>query len=84
LSQLQRKIQGAAVIARVNVDGKKPQALTIAPIGRIGTMTPLNAFEKRVTVRRDADAGQKRIEDLEKKLEKLLDEVASLKKDRAK
>jgi hypothetical protein len=37
-----------------------------------------------VIVKRDGDGGQKRIDDLEKKLEKLLDEVASLKKDRAK
>ena len=84
LSQLQGKIHAAAVAARVNVDGKKPQAVTIAPIGRVGTMKPLSGVEKRITVRRDADAGQKRIDDLEKKLEKLLDEVASLKKDRAK
>jgi bla regulator protein BlaR1 len=84
LSQLQGKIHAVTVTARGIIEGKKPQAITIAPIGRIGTTTPLNTVEKRVTVRRDADAGQKRIEDLEKKLEKLLDEVASLKKDRAK
>jgi hypothetical protein len=40
--------------------------------------------DRQVIVRRDQDAGQKRLDELEKKLEKLLDEVASLKKDRAK
>ncbi len=84
LSQLQGKVHALAVTARVTGDGKKTQGLTVAPIGRMGVMTPLNTVERRVTVRRDADAGQKRIEDLEKKLEKLLEEVASLKKDRAK
>jgi bla regulator protein blaR1 len=38
----------------------------------------------RVTAKRDGEAGEKRIEALEKKLEKLLEEVASLKKDRTK
>jgi bla regulator protein blaR1 len=84
LSQLQGKIHAVTVTARGIIEAKKPQAITIAPIGRIGTTTPLNTVEKRATVRRDADVGQKRIEDLEKKLEKLLDEVASLKRDRAK
>ena len=40
--------------------------------------------EGRITAKRDGEAGEKRIEALEKKLEKLLEEVASLKKDRAK
>jgi bla regulator protein blaR1 len=87
LSQLQGKVRALALTARVNVDGKKAEGLTIAPIapmGRMGVMTPSNTVERRVTVRRDGDAGQKRIDDLEKKLEKLLEEVASLKKDRAK
>jgi uncharacterized coiled-coil DUF342 family protein len=96
LSQLQGKIHAATVVARVNIDGKKTiggnkspsgnksPGLTIAPMGRMGVMTPSNTVERRVTVRRDVDSGQKRIDDLEKKLEKLLDEVAALKKDRAK
>jgi bla regulator protein BlaR1 len=84
LAQLQGKLH-AAVVARVNVDGKKIQGLTISPTdGRKGVMAPSNTVERRVTVRRDADSGQKRLDDLEKKLEKLLDEVASLKKDRGK
>ena len=81
LAQLKGKI--AAITARVNVDAKKTQDLTLAPIGRI-VKTPSNTVERRVTVRRDADTGQKRIEDLEKKLEELLEEVTILKKDRAK
>ena len=50
---------------------------------RPGPLTPLTV-EHRLTVTRDDESGEKRIEALEKKLEKLLDEVASLKKDRAK
>jgi bla regulator protein blaR1 len=48
------------------------------------TTTKPATVERRVTVRRDAEISQKRLEELEKKLEKVLDEVASLKKDRAK
>ena len=46
--------------------------------------TPAAAIERRFTVNRDADSDKKRLEELEKKLDKLLDEVATLKKDRAK
>jgi hypothetical protein len=45
---------------------------------------PVRTVERKTTVQRDGESGEKRIEALEKKLEKLLDEVASLKKDRAK
>ena len=45
---------------------------------------PARDIERRITVQRDGESGEKRIEALEKKLEKLLDEVATLKKDRAK
>ena len=44
---------------------------------------PAATGEPRYTVRRDADTSQKRLDELEKKLEKLLEEVAALKKDRA-
>jgi bla regulator protein blaR1 len=42
------------------------------------------AIEKRLVAKRDADSDKTRLEELEKKLDKLLDEVATLKKDRAK
>jgi bla regulator protein blaR1 len=71
LSQLQGKLRAATVVARVNTREMKPHDLTEAPTGRF-------------TVHRDADGGQKRIDELEKKLEKLLEEVSALKKDRAK
>jgi chromosome segregation ATPase len=71
LSQLQGKLRAATVVARVNTREMKPHDLTEAPTGRF-------------TVRRDGDGGQKRIDELEKKLEKLLEEVSALKKDRAK
>ena len=41
------------------------------------------AVEKRLVIRRDGASGEKRIDELEKKLEKLLDEVESLKKNRS-
>ena len=46
------------------------------------TARALDLVERRVMMQRDAEAGEKRIEALEKKLEKLLEEVAALKKDR--
>jgi bla regulator protein BlaR1 len=89
LSQLQGKIMAKTFIIK---DGKLGEAnsLNLAPLkpmgqmGGMGVMTPSNAIERRVTVRRDADSGEKRLENLEKKLEKLLDEVSALKKERAK
>ncbi len=62
----------------------KPQELSVTPMSRLGVIAPPNTVERRVTVRRDADSSQKRLDELEKKLEKLLDEVSALKKDRAK
>ena len=84
LSQLQSKVRALTITARANVDGKKTQELTVAPVGRLSVVKPPNTVERRVTVRRDGDAGQKRIDGLEKKLERLLDEVSALKKERAK
>jgi hypothetical protein len=47
--------------------------------------TPSGAtIKSRNSDNRDADSDKKRLADLEKKLDKLLDEVATLKKDRAK
>jgi len=85
LSKLQGKLRTVTVVGRGNVDGKQVKGMTMAPMGRMGVITP-DVIEKRLTVRRDAvvDGGQKRLDDLEKKLDQLLDEVASLKKDRAK
>jgi bla regulator protein blaR1 len=45
---------------------------------------PATPAGSRYTVIRDGDSDKKRLEELEKKLDKLLDEVATLKKDRAK
>jgi hypothetical protein len=46
--------------------------------------TPATTIERRFAVDRATDSDKKRLEELEKKLDKLLDEVATLKKDRAK
>lgn len=45
---------------------------------------PATPSGSRYSDNRDADSDKKRLEELEKKLEKLLDDVASLKKDRTK
>jgi bla regulator protein blaR1 len=64
------------VLARpvIREDKELPTGVRLRPL----------TVEGRITAKRDGEAGEKRIEALEKKLEKLLDEVASLKKDRAK
>ncbi len=69
------KLTGRGNIGRPRASG---------PCRRETAAGALDLVERRVMVPRDAEPGEKRIEALEKKLEKLLDEVASLKKDRAK
>jgi bla regulator protein blaR1 len=64
------------------------KALAIPRVKAVGELNvlapPARDIERRLTIRRDGEPGEKRIEALEKKLDKLLDEVATLKKDRSK
>ncbi len=76
-------------LARLSMGKLRPAALTIKGDGRTKDQAPLakkpvDRVERHTDVRRNDESGQKRIDELEKKLEKLLEEVASLKKDRAK
>ena len=76
LSQLMSsQVRTASAIARA-YRVVKPDRGASEPI-------PLDRVARRSTVERP-EPGQKRIDELEKKLEKLLEEVAALKKDRAK
>ncbi len=71
------RIRNAATVVRDTPDKEKLD-LDV----RVRELNPaLKKLDRPFTVIRDG--GQKRIDDLEKKLEKLLEEVASLKKDRA-
>jgi bla regulator protein blaR1 len=82
LSQLQSSARGAIGVVKVTPQLEKQvvrlRELTVKP------GPPAATIERRYTVDREADSDKKRLADLEKKLDKLLDEFAALKKDRAK
>jgi bla regulator protein blaR1 len=73
----------------VTVRPVKPQIDVPPPLPRLPELTttakvPRGTLESSLTMKPGANSNQKRIDELEKKLEKLLEEVATLKKDRAK
>jgi bla regulator protein blaR1 len=78
------KLTGRGNIGGGNVSFKTVTAVPRAQLARDVHVLARPVIERKDTVRRDGESGEKRIDALEKKLEKLLDEVASLKKDRAK
>jgi bla regulator protein blaR1 len=80
-STLMRLTRPRVAVVRANPAAEK-KIIRLKELPPVVTLKP-ETVERRVTVRRDAEISQKRLEELEKKLEKLLDEVASLKKDRA-
>jgi beta-lactamase regulating signal transducer with metallopeptidase domain len=72
---------GQVVIARVKPQSVKPLGV-LTKLPEVQTISP-GQIERRVIVDRKAEADQKRLEHLEQKLDELLKEVATLKKDRA-
>ena len=82
LSKLQSSLQ--AGIGVVNINPQVEQRVIRLKELAAKPATPAGTIEKRSTVNREADSDKKRLDQLEKKLDKLLDEMATLKKDRAK
>jgi bla regulator protein blaR1 len=87
-SKQKELVEAKTKLAKLSTATRRKAVLAVAGDGRLKELPamakkPLGVISREVTIRPDAPAGQKRIDDLEKKLEKLLEEVASLKKDRA-
>jgi hypothetical protein len=82
LSKLQSSLQ--AGIGVVNINPQVEQRVIRLKELAAKPATPAGTIEKRSTFNREADSDKKRLDQLEKKLDKLLDEMATLKKDRAK
>jgi bla regulator protein blaR1 len=84
LSQLQSSVRSAIGVVKIAPPEVEKRVVRLRELSATPATPSGATIKSRNSDNRDADSDKKRLADLEKKLDKLLDEVATLKKDRAK